>query len=342
MFKRLIKISIVAILLIGVLAAIGAQRIFGSNTLHKEAKDIYIPSQSTLQDVSNILSEEKIIKNVSSFEWVAGLMKYEAKVKPGKYKLIPDLSNRELISQLRLGAQEPVKVTISTARKISDVAGVVANKIEADSLSILEAFTAPSFLSAHDLTEESVIGSIIPNTYEVYWTQSPEEFAERMVKEYEKFWKQKNRLSAAEELGMSKLEIATLASIVEKESIQNEERPVIAGLYLNRIRQNIPLQADPTVVYGVGDFTIRRVLNKHLAHESPYNTYLHSGLPPGPICLPSISSIDAVLDADQHDYLFMCAKPGYNGSHLFAKSNAEHERNANVYRRWLNNQGIKG
>lgn len=342
MFKRLIKISIVVILLIGILAAIGGQRIFGSNTLHSEAKEVYIPTGSTLDDVSRILSDQEIIKNNSSFEWVAGLMKYESKVKPGKYKIVPDLSNRELISQLRLGAQEPVKITISTARKIADVAGDVADKIEADSLTIIGALLAPSFLSEHNLTEESVISVIIPNTYEAYWTLSAEEFAERMAKEHRKFWAQKNRLSAAEKLGMTKQEVATLASIVEKESIQGEERPIIAGLYLNRLKQNIPLQADPTVVYGVGDFTIRRVLNKHLAHQSPYNTYLNNGLPPGPICMPSISSIDAVLDADQHDYLFMCAKPGYNGSHSFAITNAEHERNAGVYRRWLNSQGIKG
>ncbi len=342
MFRRLIKISIVVLLVVGILAAIGGQRIFGNNTLHSISQEVYIPTGSTLADVSELLKDQEIIKSTSSFEWVASLMKYGSRVKPGKYKIEPNRSNRELISQLRLGVQEPIKITISTARKLSDVAGVVAQKIEADSLAILSALLDPSFLSAQDLTAETVIGTIIPNTYEAYWTLSPEEFAARMVKEHDKFWSQKNRLSSAEKLGMSKSEVATLASIVEKESIQDDERPIIAGLYLNRLKQNIPLQADPTVVYGVGDFTIRRVLNRHLAHESPYNTYLHSGLPPGPICMPSISSIDAVLDPDRHDYLFMCAKPGYNGSHSFARTNAEHERNANVYRRWLSNQGIKG
>ncbi len=341
MFKRLVKISIVAIILIGIIAAIGGQRIFGENTLHTEAKEIFIPSQSTFADVSQLLSQENILDNTSSFEWVAGLMKY-TKVKPGKYIIAPNLSNRELISKLRSGDQEPIKITISAARKIADIAGDVATKIEADSISILNALMDPSFLSEHGLSEESVISTIIPNTYEAYWTLDPKEFVDRMVKEHRKFWGQKGRLAAAQALDMTKQEVATLASIVEKESIQGDERPIIAGLYLNRLRQGIPLQADPTVVYGVGDFTIRRVLNKHLAHESPYNTYLNNGLPPGPICMPSISSIDAVLDADQHDYLFMCAKPGYNGSHLFAKTNAEHERNAGVYRRWLNSQGIKG
>ncbi len=342
MFKRLVQISIIAIILIGVAASIGGYKIFGTSTIHSEAQEIFITTGSNFEDVKKILVSEGILDNVSSFNWVSGLMKYKDRIKPGKYIIKPNLNNKQLISHLRSGAQEPIKITISAARTIHDVSGDVADKIESDSISILQAFLNPSFLLEHGQTKESIVSLIIPNTYEAYWTLSAEAFTKRMVTEHKKFWNQKDRSAAAQALNMTQQEVATLASIVEKESIQAEERPIIAGLYLNRLKSKIPLQADPTVVFGIGDFTIRRVLNKHLAQDTPYNTYLHSGLPPGPICMPSIASIDAVLKADQHDYIFMCAKPGYNGSHLFAKTNAEHERNARVYHRWLNSEGIRG
>ena len=173
------------------------------------------------------------------------------------------------------------------------------------------------------------------------WNIAPEAIADRMEKEHQFFWSQNNRLQKAKEIGLSPTEVYTLASIVEKESQSKIERPIIAGLYLNRLKTGIPLQADPTVVFAVGDFTLRRVLNKHLEIDSPYNTYRFTGLPPGPICMPSISSLDAILNAEKHRYLYMCAKPDNSGLHVFAESLSEHNVNANRYRRWLNQRGIR-
>ena len=340
--KSLIRIFLVLLFFGAIIAFIGYQWIFGVNTQHAETQLVYIPSDSEFEDVVGLLDNEGIIKNSASFIRVANWMQYDQNVKPGKYLLAPGLSNRTLISQLRAGEQEPVQLTISTARTVHDIAGIAGAKLESDSLEILNVLTDPDILAKYDVDKNTVIGLFIPNTYEFYWDTKPKEFLRRMHEEYNRFWTKNNRAERRDQLNLTNHEISALASIVEKESIQKQERPTIAGVYLNRIERGIPLQADPTVVFAVGDFTIRRVLNKHLAVDSPYNTYMYPGIPPGPICMPSISSIDAVLNAEKHDYLFFCAKPGYNGSHLFAKTSAEHERNARVYRNWLNSEGIRG
>lgn len=340
--KRIIGIAFVLICFGGILGFIAYQWVFGINTQHEETAIIHIPSEAQYEDVVLILDTTEIIKNISSFKRVSKWMKYDQYVKPGRYLLSPDLSNRTLIQQLRAGDQEPVQLTISTARTIHEIAGIVGEKLEPDSLALLHTLTNPKILENYGMEPHTAIGLFIPNTYEVYWNSSPRELLRRMHEEYNRFWAKNNREEKRQALQLSRNEVASLASIVEKESIQKKERPIIAGVYLNRIKRGIPLQADPTVVFAVGDFSIRRVLYKHLEVDSPYNTYLYPGIPPGPICMPSISSIDAVLNPEQHDYLFFCAKPGYNGSHAFATNSAEHERNARIYRNWLNSEGIKG
>lgn len=340
--KRFIKILAILFLIGVALGYYGYTAIFSTNTKHTESKIITIEKGATFEQVSNQLLDAEILDRPSSFDMVAKLMKYKNKIKSGRYKILPNRSNRELISKLRSGDQDPVKVVINSSRLLTDMAGQISPQLAFDSTSLMTVLLDPSRLEKLGVDEKNVIRLLVPNTYEFFWDVTPEAFLDRMKEEYDRFWSKAGRKDKLAALEMSQEEVSILASIVEKESIQVEERPIIAGLYLNRLKQNIPLQADPTVVFGVGDFTIRRVLNKHLAHESPYNTYLNSGLPPGPICLPSISSIDAVLNAEEHDYLFMCAKPGYNGYHSFAVTNAEHERNARVYRRWLNQQGIRG
>ena len=212
--------------------------------------------------------------------------------------------------------------------------------IEADSNAIHKAMIDQTLLSRRGIEAPAAISLYIPNTYEFFWDSDALDFISRMEKEYDRFWNE-SRSQQAELLDMSRAEVATLASIVEKESNLKSERPTIAGVYHNRLRAGIPLQADPTAVFGLGDFTIRRVLYKHLDVDTPYNTHMHKGLPPGPICMPSISSLEAVLTPEDHDYIFFCAKPGYNNGHLFAVTNAQHERNARVYHRWLNSEGIK-
>jgi UPF0755 protein len=196
-------------------------------------------------------------------------------------------------------------------------------------------------LSELGYTPENIMSLFIPNTYQVYWNTSPQNLLKRLQVENDAFWAKKNRREKAKSLGLSTQEVYTLASIVEKESLVMDEKPIIAGVYLNRLKKGMLLQADPTVVFAVGDFSIQRVLNKHLAIDSPYNTYKNVGLPPGPICMPSISSIDGVLNAEKHNYIFFCAKPNSGGRHAFANTLAGHNRNAAIYRNWLQANQIR-
>ena len=229
-----------------------------------------------------------------------------------------------------------VKVTFNDLRNKEQFAGTIANQIEVDSADLIAYITDTSFLNSNGFTTENIVCLFIPNTYEIYWNTSVKQFVERMQKEYETFWSA-DRKTRAKEIELTPFEIMTLASIVEKEQSRRiEERPMIAGLYLNRIKQRIKLQSDPTIIFANNDFSIRRVLNKHLKFESPYNTYIYFGLPPGPICIPSRNAIDAVLNAEQHEYIFMCAKGDASGLHNFAITNREHINNRNQYKKNLN------
>ena len=337
--KAILRIGFVLLLIGAVAGYMGYKWIFESNTNISEPYELYIKSQTTYEELQNQLITDSVLINSWSFSQVSKLMKYGPEQIPsGRYIIQPDWSNKQIISALRAGRQSPIKLTISTARTVEDIAGVVAKKIEPDSTEIMALFKDVSLIEEYGFTSETIISMIIPDTYEMYWNTDAKGFFSKMKDEYDKYWiKYTDQL---ESLDMTKSEIATLASIVQKESNTKSEKPTIAGVYLNRLEQGIKLQADPTVVFGIGDFTIRRVLNRHLAQDTPYNTYLHEGLPPGPICMPSKSSIEAVLNAEKHDYLFFCAKPGYNAGHAFATSNQQHERNAAVYRKWLNQERI--
>lgn len=301
-----------------------------------------IPTGSSFNDVMNILTEHNVLRDKSSFRQVAKLMSYSNESVPsGRYALDKSYSSRELISLLRSGRQTPVKVTFNNHRTLNETLGNISQYLEHDSIEYTDYFNKTETLDRAGLTKECLLTMFIPNTYEMYWNTSPEKLFSRMKVEHQKFWERNDRMTKAKHQGLTPEEVFTLASIVEKESQVAKERPIIAGLYLNRLKKGIPLQADPTVVFAVGDFSIRRVLNKHLRVDSPFNTYKNQGLPPGPIYLPSIQSIDAVLNPAQHDYLFMCAKPGYNSEHAFAKTAREHSRNAQRYRSWLTSEGIR-
>lgn len=339
--KRLIQIAFVLSILGAVIAYVGYNWVFGPNTNITEDYELYIPKKSKFSQLQTILEQDTVLKSQSSFATVSKLMKYDGdNIPSGRYIIKPGWSNRQIINTLRAGLQSPIKLTISTGRHIEDIVAVVAKKIEPDSIEIMSLLQDSSYIAELGFTPETVIGMFMPDTYEMYWNTSADKFLTKMKSEYDKYWSSEDRIKALEERQMTRNEVSTMASIVEKESNSKTERPRIAGVYLNRIEQGIKLQADPTVVYGVGDFTIRRVLKKHLEYESPYNTYINEGLPPGPICMPSKSSIDAVLNPEQHDYIFFCAKPGYNGEHLFAKTNRQHEKNASIYHRWLNKERI--
>jgi UPF0755 protein len=317
------------------------QKIYKPNVnINNKDEYIYIPTGSSFDDVVNILEKEQILIDVSSFEWLAEIKKYKNNVKPGRYRIKKGMNNNELINLLRSGKQEPVKVVIRGFRNYKYLAGSLAKKIESDSLSIIEVFENELIAKKYGFTPETFITIVIPNTYEFFWNTSAEEFVERMAKEYKKFWTEE-RKNKAKEIGLSQTEVAILASIVQCETNKTDEMPDIAGVYINRLRKGMLLQADPTVVYAIGDFGIQRVLQKHLSYDSPYNTYIYPGLPPGPICIPYIHSINAVLNYNKHNYLYFCARDDFSGYHTFAKTLEEHLANARKYQRALNKMNIK-
>jgi UPF0755 protein len=285
------------------------------------------------------LYDNNFIINRASFEWVAEKKGYADKVKPGRYELKEGMSNNALVNLLRSGKQSPVKLVFNKIRTKALFAGIISRQIEADSTKILELLNNKKFLSEFGLKPETAICLFIPNTYEFYWNTDAKAFVRRMHTEYEKFWT-KNRREKARNLELSQEQVITMASIVEEETTKKDEKAKVAGVYYNRIHKGMRLQADPTVRFAVGNFEIKRILNKHLQIDSPYNTYQHSGLPPGPICIPTISSIDAVLNLEKHKYLYFCAKADFSGYHAFAKTLQEHNQNAAKYRKALNKNRI--
>lgn len=300
------------------------------------------PQGTDFEALTDSLVENQIIDDVATFVMVSKMMKFNTRENiSGRFEIEPGWSNRELITLLRANKQTPINVTINNVRLISDMAGKVSNYIEPDSLTLLNYLIDSDNLSKWGYNKETILSLFIPNTYQFYWNTTPEKFVRRMQVEHEKYWSSKGRLAAIQANGLDSKEAYALASIIEKESTNPKETKTISGVYHNRLDKGIALQADPTVVFGVGDFTIRRVLNKHLEYDSPYNTYLYSGLPPGPIYLPTLSSLDAAIFPDNHDYIFFCAKPGYDNEHSFASSLRQHNRNAKIYHDWLNKEGIK-
>ena len=300
---------------------------------------VYIPTSSNFEYVVEVLSSSGLLVDVNSFKWLAKHKNYNTNVKPGRYRINKILNNNDLINLLRSGDQTPIRLTFNNIRTKEQLAARVAEQLEIDSASIIQYITDSIFLANHHLTNDNVACLFIPNTYEFYWNTSVEAFIDRMISEYNTFWNV--RENKAKKINLNYFEISILASIVEKEqNIRKDERPDIAGLYLNRIKKRMKLESDPTLIYALGDFTINRVLNKDKKIDSPYNTYIHYGLPPGPICIPSINAIDAVLNASKHDYIFMCAKEDFSGYHNFAKTYAKHLINARKYQKELNKYNI--
>jgi len=309
-------------------------------THNETSESVYIPTNSNFDEVKTLLYEHGFIINRKSFEVLAKRKKYDQHIKPGRYILYNEMSNLELINILNGGLQTPVKVVFSHIRNKEQLAKKVSDQIEADSASIAILLNDSTFVQEWDMTPDNVSTIFIPNTYEFYWNTQAKAFLDRMFAEYKKFWNDE-RNERAKRIGLSRHEVITLASIIDKETLKDMEKPTIAGVYMNRLNKNWLLQADPTLVYANGDFTIRRVLNSHKDIESPYNTYKYPGLPPGPICIPSIASIDAVLNYDEHDYFYFCAKDDFSGYHSFAKSYTQHKRNARKFQKALDARNIK-
>jgi UPF0755 protein len=285
------------------------------------------------------------LKNTESFIWVATKKRYQAAIKPGKYNIKKGISNNILINGLRNGQQTPIKVSFNNQHSLEKLAGRIAIQIETDSTTLLKVMLEKQFLFKNDFNEKTALGMYIPNSYEFYWNTTATQFRDRMLKEYNRFWTEKRTQKAAM-LKLSKTAVISLASIVQKETSKVSERPIVAGLYLNRIQRKIPLQADPTIIYALKekfgqDFVVKRVLTKDLKIVSPYNTYIHEGVTPSLIAMPDISSIDAVLFPAKHTYIYMCASVEKIGYHAFSASLRIHNRNASKYHNWVSKQGIK-
>ncbi len=340
MKNKLIYIVVALFLIGGIFGFSYYKKVFGK-AVTKDT-EIFIPTNSNLDEVTKLISN--VVENTSDFTFVAGLKKYN-QPKAGRYLLKKGMTTNALVNLLRSGNQVAVKVTFNNQDSLEKLAGRIAQQIETDSVSLLTAMTDISFLKKQNLDKRSALAMYIPNQYEFYWNTSPEKFRDKMLSYYNKFWN-KSRTAKAEKLGLTKNQVSTLASIVQKETAKVSERPTVAGLYLNRYKSGWALQADPTVIYALKekngqDFIVKRVLNKDLEIDSPYNTYKNVGLPPSPIGMPDISAIDAVLNPEQHQYYYMCASVDKIGFHDFAKTLAQHNRNAAKYQRWISKQGIK-
>lgn len=344
--KRGKKILLWALIILALLAG-GAgywayTMVYGPNTTTVKDPYLYIPTGASYEEVLALIGARNVVKDLKSFDMVAKRKKYDTRVRPGRYKLKPGMSNNELVNLLRAGLQEPVQVTFNNIRWKEQLSGRVGRKLECDSNALLTLLNNQDYLEKKfGLTVQTIMTIFIPNTYSFNWNTSAEEFLERMATEYKKFWTEA-RKKKANEIGLSQSEVIILASIVQEEQqVFTDERPVIAGLYINRLKKNHPLESDPTLMYAHEDFGMKRVLNKHKEIDSPYNTYRNAGLPPGPLNIPDISSIDAVLNYETSDYFFMCAKDDFSGRHNFAKTYDEHLKNAKKYQKALDERGIK-
>ncbi|MBV6646999.1 MAG: endolytic transglycosylase MltG [Cyclobacteriaceae bacterium] len=339
--KKFIAIfMIVFTIMLSSFAFYGYQVLFTPNVLpEKEDRLFAIAPGASFKDVQNALYDQGIVTDLVSFSVVAKLKDYDRLVKPGLYQLRKDMSNLEAVNLLRSGNQTPVKVTFSVARQLKELAVPLSSFFAFDSTSLASLLMSDSIASSYGFEPHTFISMFIPNTYEMYWTSSPRQVLDRMKSEYDRFWNDERKQKASS-MGLTPLEVSTLASIVESETNKLDEAGRIAGVYINRLKRSIPLQADPTLVFALGDFTVRRVLDKDKRLDSPYNTYKYEGLPPGPIRLPTIAGINAVLNYESHKYIYFCAKDDFSGYHAFARTYREHLINARKFQRALNNERI--
>lgn len=304
---------------------------------------LLLPTGSNFESLKDSLKSKNLLRNEFLFDLLCLKKNYHT-VHPGRYVVDSLMNTNSMVNALRLGAQSPLNIIFNNTSTIQDLASKLSIQIEADSTALVKAFTNELFYSTYDFNESSIRKLFIPNTYQVYWTITPIEFLERMQKEYNRFWTDE-RLDKAKRIGLKPHEISVLASIVQKETSKLDEQPIVAGLYLNRLRRGMKLQSDPTVIYALKeksgfDISIKRVLNKDLKIDSPYNTYKYKGLPPNPICIPEMSSLLSVLNSKTHDYIYMCAKSDFSGYHNFTKSWTVHKINAKRFQNALSSQGV--
>lgn len=335
--RNIIIITVAAAAAVCVAVSIAAWSSSGANAVISD-RTVLIPTGADYAELTDSIRGSVI--DTKRFDRMARMLSLPESVRPGRYTMREGMSYLELARMFRNGLQTPVRLTFNNIRTLPQLAGRLAQQVEADSLTLAAHLTASETASRYGFEPQDFIGMFIPNTYEVWWTIAPEALTDRMKREYDRFWNA-DRMKLLEATGLSQAEAVTLASIVYEETKMSDEMPTVAGVYMNRLRTGMPLQADPTVKFAVGDFTIKRVLNRHLEVDSPYNTYKHAGLPPGPICMPSVKAIDAVLNYGKHKYLYFCARPDFSGYHNFAATLAQHNKNAREYYKALNEAGIR-
>lgn len=342
--KKLIAIiAVVGVVIAGIVTLYIYNKAFTANTVFNQQEVfVYIPTNSTYQQAKEIVAP--LLKDIEKFDFVAQKRNYNTNVKAGKFLLKKDMTSFDIVRALKRNI--PVKLAFNNQETIEKLAERITTQVEPKKEELLSAFLNPEFLAANGFNEETILAMFIPNTYEFYWDTSAQKIADKMASEYKKFWNEE-RLAKAKDKNLTPVEVSVLAAIVHKETAKVDERPRVAGVYLNRLVQNMPLQADPTVIYAMkknsNDFEqiIKRVYSKDTQGTiSPYNTYINLGLPPGPIAMPDISAIDAVLNAEKHDYIYFCASVERMGYHDFASDYATHQINAKKYAEWVNKLGI--
>lgn len=313
---------------------------FSSMSVDSDTHYIYIDNDDTVDSVYTKLSSVSNSHAMTGFRILSEMSSYSNNIRSGCYEIKGSNGSLSVFRKLKNGLQTPIRLTVPSVRTVERLAGSIAKKMMTDSITLLKAMTDTATCRKYGYTPETIVCMFIPNTYDIYWNASTENIMERMKKESDKFWNSE-RTGKAAAMGLSKNQVITLASIVDEETSNNGEKPMIAGMYYNRLKKDMPLQADPTIKFALKQFGLKRIYNNMLHTDSPYNTYKNTGLPPGPIRIPSVEGIDAVLDYVHHDYLYMCAKEDFSGTHNFAKTYQEHLQNAAKYSKALNERGIK-
>lgn len=339
MKKIFLLISGVLLFLALLTAGIGYYFVLSPNTTVKDDGIVFIRPGDSFETVLVTLQSKGYVKNENTLRRFATLKGYPQTVKPGRYEIKEGWNNNHLVNVLRSGNQSSVHFTFNNIRTPKEFAGIAGRQLNIDSVRFLSLLNDADFSRQYGFTPQNFIGMFIPNTYQIFWNISAEDFVKRMNREYKKFWNE-NRMEKARKAGLSPMDVIIIASIVEEETNQTQEYPAIAGVYINRLKKGWKLEACPTLKFALGDFSLKRVLEKHMETESPYNTYKYAGLPPGPVRMPSIQVIDAVLGYQHHDYMFFCAKSDFSGTHHFSRTLRQHNRYAAEYHRALNRRKI--
>jgi len=334
------KLLVVILLLILAGGAYVGYHLFFEGNVAAKTVMVKIPTGSTYADVLEILKTKKVLKDERTFDIVSKYKKYDTKISPGNYVFSRGMNNRQIVNILKFGWQTPVTLVVYNIRTKEDFAGLVGRTLEIDSIDLLHKLNDEKFCETYGLDTNKILSRFVLDNYEFYWNISLDGFLNKMNDAYTTFWNQERKAKAAA-LNLSQWQVNTLASIVEKEVIFDKEMPTVAGVYLNRIKIGMPLQADPTLVFAMRDFTARRVTLLHKQFDTPYNTYMYAGLPPGPICIPRKKSVDAVLNAEEHQYVYFCANPDMSGYSIFSKTYEEQMKVAAQYRKKLDKMNIR-